>query len=131
MSIKIKTQKETFDIAGGEAHLIFRRPSQTKMLLFTLAYSKNGVMAPQTGAEKVQFVFDAMALFIKDWDGFEDEDTGKNVDYTPDLLDLIPEDDINRFVEEIVNPEMEKCLAGAKSSIKSKIDKKEETPLGN
>lgn len=122
MSIKVKAQKEKFEIADGEAHLVFRRPSRTKMLLFTLAHSKNGVMDVEQPMDKMKLVYDAMELFIKDWDGFEDEETGHKVAYTPELIDLIPGEDIDKFIEEIVQPEMEKCLSDTKEIAKAKIE---------
>ncbi len=122
MSIRVKSKKEKFEIADGEGYLTYRRPSRTKMLLFTLAHSKNGTMDIESGMDKMNLVFDAMELFIKDWNGFEDEETGNVVAYSKDLLDLIPDDDINRFIEEIVQPEMEKCLADTKKGIEDKVE---------
>ncbi len=116
MSFKVKTKLDRFKFADGEAALLYRKPSDTKMLMFTLSYSKNGRVDLQ-GSEKADFVFDAMDMFVKDWEGVTDEDTGKIVEYDKDLLELVPEDDINNFINEIVNPELDKCLSDAKDKI--------------
>jgi len=116
----VKAKDQKFEIADGEATLIYRNPSPTKLLMFTLANSKNGRIHLDQGIDKVNFVFDAMDMFIKDWIGFVDEDTDEPVEYTPDLLDLIPDEDINKFVEEIIDPAMQSCLTEAKEKLKAK-----------
>ncbi len=113
--IKIDTKQHEFKI-DDEASLFYVSPSGKSLGLLFARYSKDGKVDPgiESGedSEKIMnFMTEALEMFIKGWRGFVDGD-GKEIPFSEEMLEYVPSNVGVRFMTEVVTKTFTTAFAG-------------------
>lgn len=103
--IKIDTKQHEFKI-DEEASLLYVIPSGKALSLLSVRYSKDGKIDPGIvsgeDADKIMdFLTEALEIFVKGWKGFVDGD-GKEIPFSTEMLEYVPSSVGVKFMTDVV-----------------------------